>query len=57
MTFLALRGLDLSTVYMSTGITYVLVMLASRWILKEVIEQRQYYAVLLIISGVVVFNV
>jgi multidrug transporter EmrE-like cation transporter len=49
--------LSLSVVYMSTGITYVLVMLASRNFLNEQIYQHHVYAIVLITSGVVVFNI
>lgn len=56
MSYLALKELDLSVFYMSTGLTYVLVMLLSRYILNEIIEKHQLYAVALIIGGVLVFN-
>jgi multidrug transporter EmrE-like cation transporter len=57
MSYLALRELTLTVVYMSTAITYVLVMFSAKYILDEVIEKRHLYAVALIISGVLVFNI
>ena len=57
MSYMALKGLGLSVVYMSTGLTYVLVMLLARMILKEAIDKQQIYAVLFIISGVVLYNI
>ena len=56
MTYLALRELSLSFVYMSTGFTYVLIMLLAKFVLNEVIEKQHIHAVILIISGVLVFN-
>ena len=56
MTYLALKGLTMSFVYMSTGLTYVLIMILAKTVLKESIEKRQIHAVILILSGVVVFN-
>ena len=56
LAFLALKELSLSFVYMSTGLTYVLVLLSARFILKEELFRRQIYAVALIAGGVVVFN-
>ena len=57
MSYLALKALDLSVVYMSTAITYVLVMYLARIILKETINRRQVYAVSLIVVGVMIFNI
>ena len=54
--FFALKGLSLSFVYMSTGLTYVLVILAAKVVLNEKISRRQVYAVALILAGVMVFN-
>lgn len=56
MSYLALRELSLSVVYMSTGLTYILVLLAARFVLHERIAGRQLTAVSLIALGVVVFN-
>ena len=57
LSYLALKKLDLSTVYISTGITYVLVLILARFILNETIDKQHIYAVVLIISGVLVFNI
>ena len=56
MTYLALRDLKLSFVYMSTGLTYVLIMVFSKYVLHEHIEKRHIQAIFLIISGILVFN-
>ena len=57
MNYLALRDLTLSVVYMSTGLTYVLVMFFAKYILNEEIRKQHTYAIVLIVSGVVVFNI
>lgn len=57
MTYLALKSLPLSVVYMSTGLTYVLIMFFAKYILGEFVEKRHVYAVTLIISGVLVYNI
>lgn len=57
MSYLALKELELSVVYMSTAITYVLVMYLARIVLKETIDKRQIYAVSLIVVGVLTFNI
>lgn len=56
LAFFALKSLSLSFVYMSTGLTYVLVILAAKIILNEEISRRQVYAVALIVAGVAAFN-
>lgn len=56
MTYMALKGMALSVAYMSTGLTYVLVIFSAKYVLGEVIDQRQKIAITLIICGVIVFN-
>lgn len=56
MSYLALRELSLGVVYMSTGLTYILVLMSSRFVLRESVEKRQIFAVALIVAGVGVFN-
>lgn len=56
MAYLALLGLSLSTVYVNTGITYVLVMVSARYIVNEVMSFRHISAAALIVGGVVLFN-
>ena len=56
MNYLALRELSLSFVYMSTGFTYVLIMLLAKFVLNEAVKKQHIHAVILIISGIFVFN-
>lgn len=56
MAYLSLKTLPLSTVYMATGLTYVLVMILARLLLGETICRRKIQAMLLIVCGVVIFN-
>ena len=57
MAYMALKEIALSVVYMSTAISYVIVILASKYLLAEVINKRQIFALTLIICGVITFNV
>jgi multidrug transporter EmrE-like cation transporter len=57
MNYLALRDLSMGVVYMSTGLTYVLIMFFSKYILYEPVGRQHVYAVTLIVSGVLVFNI
>lgn len=56
MNYLALKNWTLGTVYMATGLTYVLVMMLAKWLLGETIGPRKAQAMLLIVGGVVIFN-
>jgi multidrug transporter EmrE-like cation transporter len=56
MSFLALRELPLSIVYMSTALTYVLVLILARVVLNEYISRRQLLSTMLIMVGVITFN-
>jgi len=53
--FLALTQLAIGVVYMSTGITQVLVLALSRYALRENVTHDHLIAVLLIIGGLVVY--
>ena len=56
MSYMALKQWSLSTVYMATGLTYVLVLVLAKLLLGEAISRRKIQAMLLIFSGVVIFN-
>lgn len=56
LAYSALKELSLSIVYMSTGLTYVLVLVLARLLLGEKMTTRQFYAASLIVCGVLVFN-
>lgn len=56
MAYLSLKVLPMSTVYMATGLTYVLVLILAKLLLGEAISRRKIQAMLLIFSGVVIFN-
>jgi multidrug transporter EmrE-like cation transporter len=54
---LALGGIMLKTLYAIMSVTYVLVALMSWGVLKEPITKNKLIAVLLILTGVMVFNI
>ena len=56
VTYVALLNISLAAVYMSTAISNVLVLIMSRAVLKERITKRHVTAAVLIIAGIVVFN-
>jgi|CXWL01.1.fsa_nt_gi multidrug transporter EmrE-like cation transporter len=56
MSYLALKHWPMSTVYMSTGLTYALVLALAKLLLGETISRRKMQAMLLIVGGVVIFN-
>lgn len=56
LNYLALRWWSMSTVYMATGLTYVLVMLLANRVLGEPMDRRKLGSMGLIVAGVVVFN-
>ncbi len=56
MSYIALKHWPLSTVYMATGLTYVLVLILAKVVLGESISRRKMKAIILIISGVIIFN-
>jgi drug/metabolite transporter (DMT)-like permease len=49
--FMALRSLNVGTVYMATACTHVLVLVLAHRLLREVIDRRHVTAVTLIIVG------
>ena len=54
--YLALKSLSLSTVYMSTSLTQVLVLLGAKFLFDEIINTRKIVAISLIVLGILVFN-
>jgi drug/metabolite transporter (DMT)-like permease len=54
--YVALHNLPIGTVYIGTGVTHVLVLLLSSQVLKERITRDHLVAVLLIVSGLVLFS-
>lgn len=55
-SYLALINLTVSAVYMSTALTHIMVLLASYLFLKEKLSTKQGVSIMLIISGITVFN-
>lgn len=55
--YMALRDLDLATVYVSTVLSQLLVVLASLLWFGEHYRRRQWLGLALIVAGVLVFNV
>lgn len=53
--FLALRGLPVGTVYMSTGVTQVIVLGLSRVVLHEAVGRDHLIAVGLILTGLALY--
>jgi drug/metabolite transporter (DMT)-like permease len=56
MNYLALKHWPLISVYMATALTYVLVLILAKSVLGETIGRRKIYSMLLIVTGVVIFN-
>ena len=56
LVYLALKNLSLSTVYMSTSLTQVLILLAAKFLFHEMINTRKIVAISLIILGILIFN-
>lgn len=56
-SYLALRELELSTVYVSTAITQVMVLFLSKQFLHEKITQDMAKSIGLILAGIVVFAI
>lgn len=52
----ALRTLNIGFVYMATGLTHVLVLVGSRWILGEAIPRDRWTGAMLIIGGVLLYG-
>ena len=55
--FMALHSLSLATVYISTAISQLIVVLASMLLFGERYDHRQWAGLGLILTGVIVFNV
>lgn len=53
--FLALKGLSIGKVYMSTAVTHVLVVGLSRWLLQEPLTRDHGIATAFIAAGVVLY--
>jgi multidrug transporter EmrE-like cation transporter len=56
MNYIALKTFTVSTVYMMTALTYVLVLSLSKVVLNETISRQKLQAVILIIAGIALFN-
>lgn len=56
MSFLALKVFSLSSVYMATGLSYVLVLFLAWLFLKEPLVPWNVAAVAVILFGVLIFN-
>lgn len=56
MSFLALKFWMISTVYMATAITYILVILMARFLIGEKISGTKMKSIAIIIFGVLLFN-
>lgn len=54
--YLALRSIDVGTVYMATGLTHVLVLGLARVLLQETIDRRHLTAVTLIVLGLILYT-
>ena len=54
--YIALLSIDVGVVYMFMGINQVLVLLGSVYILKEEICQSQIIAIIIIISGIILYG-
>ena len=56
-TYIALKNLSLSEVYMSLAMVNVLLLIVSKYFLNEEMNSDMYIGSFLIISGVVLFNI
>jgi drug/metabolite transporter (DMT)-like permease len=54
-SYLALQGLSIGMVYMSTALTQVLVAGLSRWVLREPLTADHGVGLVLIVAGIVVY--
>ncbi len=55
-TLFALRSLEIGFVFMATGITHVLVMVGSKWLLGEEIPSDRWLGAAIIVIGVVLYG-
>lgn len=56
-SFIALQNISIDIVYMFTSLTILLVLLFSRFFLKEDIDLKTYYGILSIIIGVIAYGI
>ena len=56
-SYQSLLGLSIDTVYMATSITIVLVLLGGYLILGEKLSKNQILGSLVIITGIIIYNV
>lgn len=56
LSFFALKTLELSTVYISTALTQVLVLILARLGLKEEIQRQKIMGICLIVVGIIIFS-
>jgi multidrug transporter EmrE-like cation transporter len=55
-SYMALRVIPLDDVYVSTALTIAMATVGSLWLLGESLERRQWLGIVLLIAGVVVYN-
>lgn len=56
LSYLSLKGLTIDVVYMMTSLTILLVVVFSKVFLSEKIDSRTYLGIILIIIGVVLYE-
>jgi len=56
LTVYALKDIPLNLFYASTSLKFVLILILSKLVLREKIDSSKAFAVLLILVGVMVFN-
>ena len=56
LTYFSLKNLNLSTVYMSSAFANVLILLISKFFLKEEITINKYLGSVCVIFGIILFN-
>lgn len=56
-SYFALKEISIGVVYMSAGIIHVLVLLMSRYILQEKLTRDHTIAMLLIVSGLIIYGI
>ncbi|MCJ7701310.1 MAG: EamA family transporter [Anaerolineales bacterium] len=57
LSYIALQRLYISTVYMSTAVTQVIILGLSRFFLKEELTKDHFVAITFILLGVIIFSV
>jgi len=56
-SYLALKTIPMSTVYMSTAITQVIILMLSRFVLDEKIPYNSYIGIVFILMGIFIFTI